>query len=165
MFPDMETVLAFAVTAVACLWAAVVDMRSRRIPNLITFPAMAVLLALHGAFSGLPGLTESALGLCGGFIVFLIPHAFKVLGAGDVKLMAMVGAGLGSQALLTAVLFTSVAGGLQVFLWFAWLRLAKPGTTPGYRLCYGPAIAAGALGAMGLYLADGTYLNLALPGF
>uniref|UniRef100_I2Q5Q6 Flp pilus assembly protein, protease CpaA n=1 Tax=Desulfovibrio sp. U5L TaxID=596152 RepID=I2Q5Q6_9BACT len=163
MSPDPETVLAFAVTAAACLPAAVADMRSRRIPNRITFPAMLVLVALHGFFSGLPGLRESALGLAGGFLVFLIPHLFGLLGAGDVKLMAVVGAGLGSQALLTAVLFTSIAGGLQIFLWIAWLRLARPGATAGYRLCYGPAIAAGALGTMALYLFEGSYLNLVLP--
>lgn len=163
MSPDLETVLAFAVTAAACLAAAATDVRFRRIPNRITFPAMLVLLVLHGAFSGLSGLGESAFGLLGGFLVFLIPHLFGLLGAGDVKLMAVVGAGLGSQALLTIVLFTSLAGGLQIIIWLFWLRLIRPGTAAGPRLCYGPAIAAGALGAMALYLADGSYLNLVLP--
>lgn len=162
---DLETILTFAVTLAACLSAAVVDLRSRRIPNRITFPAMLVLLVLHGAFSGLSGLGESALGLCGGFLVFLVPHLFRVMGAGDVKLMAVVGAGLGSQALLTVFLFTSIAGGLQVLLWLAWLRLARPGAAVPPRPCYGPAVAAGALAAMALYAFDGAYLRLVLPGF
>jgi prepilin peptidase CpaA len=157
---DLETSLAFALTALACLAAAIVDVRQRRIPNRITFPAMAVLLAVHGLTAGLPGLKESGLGLIGGFLVMLVPYLFRVLGAGDVKLMAAVGAGLGSSALLTVVLFTSLAGGAQVILWLACLRMTRGSWGRGYRVCYGPAIAAGALGAMGLILAGQPYLTL-----
>lgn len=162
---DLETILAFALTAIACLAGAVVDVRKRRIPNRITFPAMLVLLAVHGLCSGLPGLRESGLGLTGGFLVMLVPYLFGVLGAGDVKLMAAVGAGLGSDALLTAVLFTSLAGGLQFVLWLGWLRLTRGKWGRGYRLCYGPAIAAGALGAMALILAGQPYLTLDFSRF
>ena len=128
--------------------------------------AMAVftVLAVHGVFSGLPGLGDAALGLAGCFIVFLIPHLFGVLGAGDVKLMATAGAGLGSQAVVTLVLFTSVAGGVQFLVWMAWARFFGSGGLPGYRLCYGPAIALGALAAMALRLAGQPYLELAWPG-
>ncbi|MEA4855184.1 MAG: A24 family peptidase [Solidesulfovibrio sp.] len=163
MAADPETILSFALTALACLAAAVADLRTRRIPNRITFPAMALLLAVHGAFSGLAGLGDSALGLAGGFLIFLIPHMLKVLGAGDVKLMAVVGAGLGAGAVVTAVLFTSVAGGLQFLLWLAWLRLAGRAGPKGWRPCYGPAIAAGALAAMALRLAGQPYLTFRLP--
>ncbi|EFL50218.1 peptidase A24A prepilin type IV [Solidesulfovibrio fructosivorans JJ]] len=165
MPPDSETLLAFALTAAACVACAVIDIRTKRIPNAITFPVAAALLLLHGVFSGTTGLTSSALGLAGGFIVFLIPHLFGVLGAGDVKLMAMVGAGLGTQALLTAVLFTSIAGGAQFFVWLAWMRLAGTRKGRGYRLCYGPAIAAGALATMALHLAGQPYLSLVIPQF
>lgn len=159
---DLETGLSFAISAVACIWSAVVDVRSRRIPNLVTFTAMAVLLAVHGFFSGTQGLTESGLGLAGGFLVFLVPHLFGLLGAGDVKLLAAVGAGLGSSALLTLVLFTSIAGGLQICLWMV---LARQGRALGYRLCYGPAIAAGALATMALSLIGEPYLVLTIPRF
>lgn len=165
MPPDLETALAFGLTTLACLAGAVVDVRSRRIPNWITFGAMAALLAVHGVFSGLAGLGDAALGLAGCFCVMLVPHLFKVLGAGDVKLMAAVGAGLGARAVVTVVLFTSLAGGAQVACWLAWHRLR--GTVPGRgsRLCYGPAIAAGAIAAMGLALAGEPYLTLSFPTF
>lgn len=162
---DLETLIAFALTAAACLSGAVIDIRTRRIPNSITFSAMAALLAMHGLFSGLPGLTASALGLAGCFIVMLVPHLFRVLGAGDVKLMAAVGAGLGSDAVLTVVLFTSLAGGAQVVLWMAWQRVFMGRFGRGYRLCYGPAIAAGAIGTMALALAGVPYLSLVLPTY
>ncbi|WP_300161572.1 A24 family peptidase [Solidesulfovibrio sp.] len=165
MFADTETVLSFTLTAAACLAGAVVDMRSRRIPNLVTFPAMAALLAVHGVFSGLSGLGDAALGLAGCFVVFLIPHVFGLLGAGDVKLLAVVGAGLGSRAVITVALFTSIAGGAQFLLWMAWGRYFGNGGLPGLRLCYGPAIALGALAAMALRLAGEPYLSFVLPRF
>jgi len=162
---DLETALTFSLTAIACLAGAIIDVRTRRIPNWITFSAIVVLLALHGGFSGLPGLKESALGLTGGFLVMLIPHLFGVLGAGDVKLMAAVGAGLGSSSLVTVVLFTSLAGGLQIVLWMAWVYVAGSGKGRGYRICYGPAIAAGAMAAMALVLAGEPYLSVVLSDF
>ena len=160
-----EMLIAFAVTALAVVAGAAVDVVSKRIPNLITFGAMLVLVAVHTAFSGLPGLTDALYGLGGGLLFFLIPHLFRLLGAGDVKLLAAVGAGLGPSALVTVVLFTSLAGGVQVMLWLALQRFSRSGRTPGYRLCYGPAIAAGTLAAMALPLCGQPYLALALPRF
>ena len=69
---DLETALTFSLTAIACLAGAIIDVRTRRIPNWITFSAIVVLLVLHGGFSGLPGLKESALGLTGGFLVMCV---------------------------------------------------------------------------------------------
>ncbi|KHK00850.1 A24 family peptidase [Desulfovibrio sp. TomC] len=160
-----QTLLAFAVTAVAVLAGAAVDVTQKRIPNLITFPAMLALIAVHTAFSGLPGLTDALLGLVGGFIIFLIPHLFRVLGAGDVKLMAAVGAGLGPSALLTVFLFTSLAGGVQSLAWLMAKHRAGTGKEPGYRVCYGPAIAVGTLATMALPFFGQPYLSIAFPRF
>ena len=165
MTPDLETALAFGLTAVACLAGAVADVRTRRIPNPVTFGAMILCLAVHGIFSGRPGLTDAALGLAGCFCITLVPHLFGVLGAGDVKLMAAVGAGLGSGAVVTVVLLTALAGGAQVGLWLVWRHLRGLSAGRGERLCYGPAIAAGALAAMGLALAGIPSLALSLPTF
>jgi prepilin peptidase CpaA len=165
MHLDLETLLAFALTAVACLVGAVVDVRTRRIPNLVTFGAMAASLALHGLFSGLPGLANSAMGLAGCFLVMLVPHLFKVLGAGDVKLMAAVGAGLGANAVISAVIFTSLAGGAQVVVWLAWRRVFMGRFDWSHRLCYGPAIAIGAGVTMALALAGFPYLAFEMPTF
>lgn len=160
-----ETLIAFVLTAAACVAGAVVDVRSRRIPNRITFGAMAALLAVHGLFSGLAGLSDAALGLAGCFCITLVPYCFRVLGAGDVKLMAAVGAGLGAQAVVSVVLLTSLAGGAQCLLWLAWLHLRRQAPSKGFRLCYGPAIAAGALGTMAMALAGLPYIALTLPHF
>jgi prepilin peptidase CpaA len=159
------TLALFAVVAAAVVAGAAVDVATRRIPNRITFPAAVLILGIQTWFYGLSGLGDSLLGLAGALAIFLVPYAFRVLGAGDVKLLAVVGAGLGPSALVTAALFTSLAGGVQILLWLAAMRLSQGRVQPGKRLCYGPAIAAGALAAMALPLNGQPYLSIPFPQF
>jgi len=93
------------------LVATVTDLRSRRIPNLLTYPAMLLALALHTQAQGLPGLFFALTGLALGLGLMLLPFLLGVMGAGDVKLMAAAGAFLGATGVLKAFLFTSLAGG------------------------------------------------------
>lgn len=92
--------------------ATVIDLRERRIPNRLTYPAMILALAWHAALSGPQGLWASACGLGVGLGLMLVPFLMGVMGAGDVKLMAAVGAFLGPAGALTAFVFTSLAGGV-----------------------------------------------------
>jgi prepilin peptidase CpaA len=98
------------------------DLRSRRIPNTLVFLGAVSGLALNallpagsGFFSSSPGGLGlfSALGGLGVGLAALLPmYALGALGAGDVKLMAMVGAFLGLQGALGAVLLTLLSGGV-----------------------------------------------------
>lgn len=95
-----------------CCTAAYWDLRHRRIPNGITFPAVAVALCLHGAAHSGQGFLLS---LAGAFVAgaLLLPgYALGFTGAGDVKLLAAVGAFLSFPAALTVALLTLVLGGL-----------------------------------------------------
>ena len=159
------TLALFAVVAAAVVAGAAVDVATRRIPNRITFPAAVLILGIQTWFYGLSGLGDSLLGLAGALIIFLVPYAFRVLGAGDVKLLAVAGAGLGPSALVSLALFTSLAGGLQILLWMAAMRLSQGRARAGGRLCYGPAIAAGTLAAMALPLNGQAYLSIPWPHF
>lgn len=96
--------------------ATVTDLRSRRIPNLLTFPAMLLGICLHATAQGWDGLLFSLSGLGLGLGVMLVPFLFGVMGAGDVKLMAAAGAFLGASAVLKAFLFTSLAGGAYALI-------------------------------------------------
>lgn len=93
--------------------AAVVDTRSLRIPNWITVPGMVYGLLYNATYatSAAAGLTTAAFGLAVGLLLLLPLYVLRVLGAGDVKLMAMIGAFLGAAATVKAVLFVFVAGG------------------------------------------------------
>lgn len=94
----------------ALLLAAVIDWRSRRIPNWLTFS-----LAASGfAAALLPGSDLSALQALIGFGVgFAIPFclfALGALGGGDVKLLAAVGAWVGGLIVLKIFLAAAVVG-------------------------------------------------------
>lgn len=93
--------------------AAVIDVRSYRIPNWLTVSGMLVGLAWNTAVAPVAhtGLLWALGGLALGLVVLLPFYAVKVMGAGDVKLMAMVGAFVGFPGILYAVLFTFIAGG------------------------------------------------------
>jgi prepilin peptidase CpaA len=103
--------------------AAIIDWRSLRIPNWLTFSGMALGLACNAIWPSPPhaGLLNALGGLALGFAVMLPIYAFRLTGAGDVKLMAMTGSFLGLWGTLHAILFTFVAAGLVALL-FAWSK-------------------------------------------
>jgi prepilin peptidase CpaA len=99
----------------ACLCASVGaawDLRTRRIPNLLTAPAFAAGLLLHLAVGGWHALLLSAAaGLSAGavFLLFMIAGG---MGAGDVKLMAAIGALAGFGHLFAIFVATALMGGI-----------------------------------------------------
>lgn len=112
---------------IALLGAAVWhDVRARRIPNAIVFPGALAALALHallpagaGLFStpmGGLGIASASLGLALGLAVLLPMYALRLMGAGDVKLLAMVGAFVGVGQILTIALVTLAVGGVLALL-------------------------------------------------
>ncbi len=116
-------IAAVALVLVACI----PDLRTRRIPNALTFGAAVVALAFHVSTAGLPGLAASAGGWLLGVALFLPMFALRGMGAGDVKLLAAVGAWLGPSDVIWVALITSVAGGviaLVVASWHGYLRTA-----------------------------------------
>jgi len=142
------TVVTAMVSGVVC-WAialSVVDLRERRLPNVLTLPGAAVILAgATVAGRGLPALL-GGLGLGG---LYLVVHlaAPAGLGGGDVKLALALGAltgalGVGAWALaaLTAPLLTAVAG------------LIGAAAGGGRAVAHGPAMCAASLAAAALAL-------------
>ena len=92
------------------------DLRRHRIPNFLVVLGLALGLAGQAYSGGISGLGDAALGLLIGFGVFLPLYALGGMAAGDVKLMAMVGAFLTPSGALWAALFSLIAGGLCGFL-------------------------------------------------
>ena len=92
--------------------AAVTDVKERRIPNRLTYPAMLLGLGLQGVAHGWRGLL---LGVGGCLVfggVFMLFHLVRGMGAGDVKLAAALGCILGPAASWQVMFATAVAGGL-----------------------------------------------------
>lgn len=107
--------------------AAVYDCRSFRIPNWLTGGGLLFGLAWTTMVPPLPGAgwTWPVAGMLLGFLALLPLYMMRVVGAGDVKLMAMTGAFLGWYDTLFAMLFSLVAAGV-VALVFAAVRGVVP---------------------------------------
>ena len=156
------------------------DLRTRRIPNALVFggavlgllfnsalpPGDGLFIQVFGGIGFLSALGGLTLGLC-----LLLPmYAMRALGAGDVKLMAMIGAFVGPGTVAGITLLTLLAGGvlalavagfngrLKVMLFNTWHmikysmlrslagevpKMDAPAAASG-RLPYAVAIAAGA---------------------
>ena len=130
---------AFAALATGVLAATVIDLRSRRIPNALTATMSGIGVGL--AATGVSGVSLGAamLGFVIGFALMLPGHALGATGAGDVKLMAAVGAILGPANVVTAFLLTAIAGGILA-LAVATRRRRLAATFAGTgRLIAGPA--------------------------
>jgi prepilin peptidase CpaA len=91
---------------IAALW----DLKSRKIPNLITYPMMLAGLVFHGLNNGFFGLGFSSAGLLVGTSVFLIPYILGGMGAGDAKLMGGAGAILGTTGVIIAAVISVLIG-------------------------------------------------------
>lgn len=94
------------------LVAAAIDLRTFKIPNVVTIPAATGALAYYGGQFGFSGLLFSLAGLGTGILLLLIPYLMNGIGGGDVKLMGVVGAFLGAKAVATAFLFIAIIGGI-----------------------------------------------------
>lgn len=94
------------------LMAGITDVRSWKIPNWLTMSAMVVGLVGHGLLNGPMGAFFSLKGLGVGLALFIIPYLFRAMGAGDVKLLAAVGAFVGVEGVILAGLITALLGGL-----------------------------------------------------
>lgn len=107
-----------AVLLVLLCTAAVGDWRFYRIPNWLTFGGalFALVYGTLAARTPVAGATHALGGLGTGFVFMLPFYALAIMGAGDVKLMAMVGAFLGPSQALLAVLFTFIAGGVAALV-------------------------------------------------
>ena len=153
------TQLVAVVTAGA---AAVVDVRSRRIPNWLTGGMLLFGLLAHGWLAGGPGVLAALGGAVLGAALLLPFYVMRAMGAGDVKLLAALGAVLGPQVLVSVAIYAAVAGGIMSVLILAargrlgialgelYLQRRSP-TRSGLTAPYGVAIA------------SGVFLSLLLP--
>jgi prepilin peptidase CpaA len=98
------TTLIFVVLMVV---AAVLDLRSRRIPNVVTVAGIVAGLALRVPL-GLDAVGSGLLGL----LLAVPAFALGALGGGDVKLLAGVGAFMGPRQLVGACLLIALLGGV-----------------------------------------------------
>ena len=117
------------------LLAVSYDIKTRLIPNKIVFSGSLIGIAFNtlinpgtGLFSesfGGLGILMSIAGLAIGLIIMLPFYALHVMGAGDAKLMAMIGAFIGPLPIIKVALLSMVAGGLLALIVALWKGVFK----------------------------------------
>lgn len=89
------------------------DIRHFCIPNILVFPGAIIGISLHALLPeemGGLGILTSLAGLGVGLIVLLPLYLLRATGAGDIKLMAMIGAFVGPASMLIVTLYVLLAG-------------------------------------------------------
>ena len=91
---------------------AIIDARTRRVPNLLALFTAALGIALAALGLSPVGLRASLAGTALAFALMLPGHLVGATGAGDVKLMGAAGAILGVRLVPVAFVYTLIAGGV-----------------------------------------------------
>lgn len=154
--------------------AVATDLKNHRIPNFLLWPALSLALMLHMTSGGINGLFVSGAGLMLGVAMLLPLYSVGGMGAGDVKLLGIVGGLIGPAGALIAGVATMIGGALFGIIFIVWrciwprielrevqalgplgkqtgsvLRLRSAnGRMPVAYIPYAPAIAAGTVAAL-----------------
>jgi prepilin peptidase CpaA len=123
--------------------AALTDLAMRKIPNVLILSGLMLALVLH-LLSEAP-LSHWLTGAFAGFFLFLPLYLLRGMAAGDVKLMAMVGAFVGPWQAVQIAALSALVGGVIALL-MLWLPLPPKASAGG--IPYGVAIALGTVGAV-----------------
>jgi prepilin peptidase CpaA len=167
--PTLPIIVALGLASIAAL----ADLRARRIPNWLTGGGLLLGLAFNvvlasladGASGPLAGALGSVVGAALGFALLLPLYLIRVrgsgraMGAGDIKLLAALGAIAGPQALVSIAFYSALAGAAQAIVILSrdvWLvRVLNPALAlrvgpafSGRKAPYAVAMAAGACCAL-----------------
>jgi prepilin peptidase CpaA len=102
---------------IAVIIATVSDIRSRRIPNWLVFPFLLAGMVVSAVTRGWSGLGQSVAGVLVAAFLLGIFYWLGGMGMGDLKLCAAIGAWIGPQQLMLALVVMGLAGGAMALVW------------------------------------------------
>jgi len=103
----------WALTLALTLSAALLDWRSRRIPNWLTVPGLLIGVGTHSMLTGWHGTLFALEGAVLALVLLIPLVLLRALGAGDWKQMGAVGAFLGPILFLFVLLGSIFASGIM----------------------------------------------------
>ncbi len=110
------------VVAIVLIVAAIIDGIQLKVPNWITFPFVLTGLAVSFMLGGWPGLGWGLVGMIIGLALLLPAYAIGGMGAGDVKLLAGVGAWMHGTVTFYAFCVSVVVGAVMAICMVLWRR-------------------------------------------
>ena len=134
------TPLSYAIAMATCavlIISVFTDVRHGKILNAVTLPAAVLGIVLNTLDKGWPGILFSLAGVGVGLALFFVSALLgRILGAGDCKLFAAVGAFLGPGLLLWVILYSATAGGVLALLVALWRGVLRQCVTNVWRSLY-----------------------------
>lgn len=157
---DVTEAAAVVTAALACVW----DVSERRVPNVISLGSAMLAIAVHAWTGATDGAARALGGWFAGVVLFLPLVLLRGMGAGDLKLLAAVGAWLGPAGALWTGLLGSIAGAFWA-LALAAVHGLLPRVSANVRAMLRLWLGEGLKPVPGLTLADapGPRLPFALP--
>jgi prepilin peptidase CpaA len=124
MYPLIQDRVVEVLVVLLMVVAAVYDIRFRRIPNRLVFPALLAGFVVNAGFGGWAGgwsgfwagLGHAGLGFAVAVAVYMPLYALHGMGGGDVKLAAALGAFVGWRLWVGILIFTGLIGGVLAVL-------------------------------------------------
>jgi prepilin peptidase CpaA len=110
------------IVTITLIVAAVIDGYKLKVPNWLTFPFILSGLVVGAVTGGWSGFGFALLGMIVGLALLLPAYAIGGMGAGDVKLLAGVGAWIGTMDTLYAFCVSAVVGGVIAILMVLYRR-------------------------------------------
>lgn len=101
------------ILALVLLICSITDLREQKIYNKVLLPAFIFGFCYSIAAAGWTGFQQSILGTLVGLAILVIPFAMGGMGAGDVKLLAVIGAFKGPLFVFYTALGMGLAGGVM----------------------------------------------------
>lgn len=112
--------LSSALLASILVAAVAFDLKERRIPNLLIIVGLLTALFFQGLHASWGGLLFSMQGFLAGLALLFLPFLWGGIGAGDVKLLAVVGAFQGATQVFYTFVYMALWGGLIACLLLLW---------------------------------------------
>lgn len=104
------------------------DIKTRKIPNTLTFPAIAILLTYQLILFEKQQLIPHLQSLAAGTIIFLTAFHLKIFGGGDTKLLIFTSLAFPITLLPSALIWIFTAGGIQSIYYYKKTQKQKKST-------------------------------------
>ena len=93
------------------------DVKSRRIPNWLTLGVPVLLLVFYALQFKISGVLNCIIGFSVGVLLLIVPYLLGGMGAGDVKLLGVIGAVIGWKDVISVFVYSALAGFFLALLW------------------------------------------------
>ncbi|WP_299792547.1 prepilin peptidase [uncultured Shewanella sp.] len=117
---DTQLTLQLILAGLFFIAAISIDLYKEKIPNTLSLLAIFCGFAINAYYAQLAGVLMATFGFGLAFILLFPTFLFRILGAGDIKLMMGIGALMGPELLFSSLIYGIVAGAGTSLLLIIW---------------------------------------------